>query len=101
MQVLFMMISSMEFRQIFLSKNSINKNKNGYGSYSFSESNYKAGNCGSGHKLTWDFVQGDVKYDAARKNMREPWIMPTFDQCYELVYNNNTIFHFLFFFYYF
>ena len=66
-----------------------NKNKNGSGSYEFSESNYKSGYCGSGYKLKDDIPQGNATYDATRKNMREPWMIPTKTQLRELV-NNTT-----------
>ena len=58
----------------------INQNKNGSGDYSFSESNYNAGKCGKGHTLTGDITQGDPNYDAARANMKEPWMMFTKEQ---------------------
>ena len=54
-------------------------------SYSFSESNYNAGKCGSGHTLSGDIPQGNATYDAARKNMGEPWMMFTKDQGQELI----------------
>ena len=66
----------------------LNKNKNGSVSYSFSEANYKAGLCGSGHTLSVDkrdIPQGDPTYDAARANMGEPWMMFTKDQGQELI----------------
>ena len=65
------------------------QNKNGSGSYSFSESNYNAGLCGKGHTLSSDIPQGSSAYDAARRNMGEPWMMFTYVQGRELI--NNTI----------
>ena len=64
------------FKEI-LYKNPIGKNKNGILSYQFSEANYNAGKCGQGHNLTGDIPQGNATYDAARANMREPWMMFT------------------------
>ena len=68
----------------------IGQNKNGSGSYSFSEANYKAGACGSGHNLTGNIPQGNATYDAATANMGSPWKMPTKDQCQELKNTNHT-----------
>ena len=59
-------------------------------SYSFSESNYNAGKCGSGHTLSGDIPQGNATYDAARKNMGEPWMMFTKDQGQELIDNTTS-----------
>ena len=70
-------------------KNSLTKNKNGSGSYSFTIENYGAGRCGSGSSLRDEIPQGDVRYDAARKNMGVPWRMFNYDQARELV-NNTT-----------
>ena len=67
-----------------------NKNKNGNGSYAFTQSNYNAGLCGSGHTLTGSIPQGNSTYDAARANMREPWMMFTKKQGQELI--DNTIY---------
>ena len=67
-----------------------NKNKNGTGSYSFSQDNYNAGLCGKGHLLRKDITQGDPTYDGARANMGEPWMMPTYNQGKELI--DNTIY---------
>ena len=61
------------------------KNKNGTGSDSFSQADYKAGACGSGHTLTGDIPQGNATYDAARANMGSPWKMPTGAQIQELI----------------
>ena len=66
------------------------KNKNGSGSYSFSQSNYNAGKCGQGHNLKGDIPQGNATYDAARANMGEPWMMPTKDQYQELIDNTTS-----------
>ena len=64
------------------------KNKNGNYSYPFSKDNYNAGYCGYGHALLYgDINQGDVNYDAARKNVGVPWMMPTKNQVSELKYN--------------
>ena len=66
----------------------IGKNKNGSGSYSFSDTNYAAGLCGSGHILweRWlDIPQGDPTYDAATSNMGSRWKMPTKHQGQELI----------------
>ena len=62
----------------------IGQNKNDSGSYSFSQANYNAGACGSGHNLSSDIPQGDARYDASRANMGSPWKMPTKEQCQEL-----------------
>ena len=67
-----------------------NKNKNGNGSYSFSSDNYNAGKCGLGHTLSGDIPQGNATYDAARKNMGEPWMMFTKDQGQELIDNTTS-----------
>ena len=61
------------------------QNKNGSGSYSFSENNYKAGICGKGHTLTGNIPQGNATYDAARANLDAPYKMPTNAQGKELV----------------
>ena len=71
-------------------KNQLIKNKNGSGSYDFSQDNYNAGLCGSGYTLKKnkrDIPQGDPTYDSARANMGEPWMMFTKDQVYELTRN--------------
>ena len=67
-----------------------NKNKNGNGSYAFTQSNYNAGLCGSGHTLNKDIPQGDPTYDAARRNMGEPWMMFTYNQGQELINSDNV-----------
>ena len=68
----------------------IGKNKNGTGSYSFSQANYKAGVCGSGHNLTTgDVPQGNATYDAATANMSSLHKMPTKDQYQELIAGTN------------
>ena len=68
------------------------KNKNGANNYSFSEDAYNAGTCGFGYNLTEnnEIPQGDPKYDAARANMGEPWMMPTHTQVLELRHRDNT-----------
>ena len=66
------------------------QNKNGNGSYSFSENNYKAGICGKGHTLTGDIPQGNATYDAARANMGSPWKMFTQAQGQELINGTNS-----------
>ena len=53
--------------------------------------NYNRGRCGVGYTLTGDFTQGDPTYDAARANMGEPWMVPTKDQCQELIDNTTSI----------
>ena len=68
----------------------IGQNKNGNGSYDFSEANYNAGKCGKGHYLTSDIPQGYDIYDAARANMGSPWRMPTKAQCQELIDNTTS-----------
>ena len=79
-----------EYGEYFSWGDTIGRNKNGTVShpYPFSKLNYNAGASGSGHNLTGDFTQGDSNYDAARANMGEPYMMPTEDQCNELI--NNT-----------
>ena len=67
----------------------IGQNKNGTGSYSFSDTNYYAGKCGQGYKLKSSIPYGDATYDSARANMREPWMMPTKDQLRELIDNTD------------
>ena len=67
----------------------IGKNKNGSGSYDFSEENYYNGVCGSGYTLHRDIPQGNATYDAATVNMGSPWKMPTSDQVKELINNTN------------
>ena len=68
----------------------IGKNKNGSGSYPFTEENYEAGLCGSGHNLTGDIPQGNATYDAARANMGSPWKMFTKTQGEELINGTNS-----------
>ena len=68
----------------------IGKNKNGSGSYSFSQANYNAGACGSGHNLSGDIPQGNATYDAARANMGSPWKMFTQAQGQELIDGTNS-----------
>ena len=69
----------------------IGQNKNGSGSYSFSEDNYNAGVCGSGHTLRdGDIPQGNATYDAARANMGSPWKMFTQAQGQELIDGTNS-----------
>ena len=55
----------------FKVKNPIGQNKNGRGSYSFSQDNYDAKKCGSGRDLVRDIPQGNVTYDAARAKQAE------------------------------
>lgn len=69
----------------------IGQNKNGSGSYEFSQANYFNGTCGSGHNLNKDFSQGDAIHDAARANMGSPWKMPTKTQCVQLISYTNYI----------
>ena len=38
----------------------IGKNKNGSGTYVFSQANYNAGKCGKGHNLSGDIPQGNA-----------------------------------------
>ena len=65
------------------------QNKNGTGSYSFSQANYEAGVCGAGSSLTKDLPQGNFAVDAARANMGSHWKMPTKNQCQELIDGTN------------
>ena len=69
----------------------IGQNKNDSGSYSFSQANYNAGACGSGHNLSSDIPQGDARYDASRANMGSQWKMFTKDQGQELIDGTNHI----------
>ena len=78
------------FQNLFY-KNPLSQNKNGTGSYSFSSDNYNNGVCGQGHNLTGDIPQGNAIYDAARANIGYPWVMPTKNQCKELLDNTNHI----------
>ena len=66
----------------------IGQNKNGSGSYSFSDANYNAGKCGKGYSLTGDIPQGNSTYDAATANMGSLFKMPTKEQCQELINYN-------------
>ena len=59
-------------------------------SYSFSQANYNAGVCGSGHNLSGDIPQGNATYDAARANMGSPWKMFTQTQGQELIDGTNS-----------
>ena len=68
----------------------IGKNKNGTGSYSFSEANYKAGLCGSGNTLTGDLPQGYAKQDAATANVGYTWMIPTQTQVQEIINETNN-----------
>ena len=69
----------------------IGQNKNGTSDgYAFSQANYNAGICGSGHTLTGDIPQGNPTYDAARANMGSPRTMPTRDQYQELIDNTTS-----------
>ena len=68
----------------------IGKNKNGTGSYSFSQANYNAGVCGSGHNLSGDIPQGNATYDAATANMGSRWKMFTQAQGQELIDGTNS-----------
>ena len=68
----------------------IGQNKNGTGSYSFTQADYNAGKCGQGYTLTGDISQGNATYDAARANMGSPWKMFTQDQGHELINNTNS-----------
>ena len=70
-----------DFTKYFSWGDTIGKNKNGSGSYSFSQDNYRAGKCGKGSSLKGDIQQGNATFDAARANMGSPWKMPTKDQC--------------------
>ena len=79
-----------EYGEYFSWGDTIGQNKNGYGSYSFSEDNYNAGLCGSGHNLTGDIPQGNATYDAATANMGSPWKIPTKEQCQELIDGTNS-----------
>ena len=65
----------------------LDQNKNGTGSYSFDDTNYKAEKCGQGHTLTEDIPQGNATYDAARKNIGSPWMIPNYTQIHELIIN--------------
>ena len=78
------------FTKYFSWGDTIGKNKNGSGSYSFSEANYNAGVCGSGHNLSGDIPQGNATYDAARANMGSPWKIPTYMQSYEMMSGTNS-----------
>ena len=68
----------------------IGKNKNGKGSYLFSQANWNAGKCGKGHNLTGDIPQGNARYDAATANMGSPFKMPNLTQCQELINGTNS-----------
>ena len=82
---LYRSLTRQSFKKYFSWGDTIGKNKNGSGSYSFSQANYNAGKCGSGHKLTGYFIPGNATYDAARANMGYPWKMPTQEQGQELI----------------
>ena len=68
----------------------IGQNKNGRGSYFFSQANYNAGLCGSDHTLTGNIPQGDTTYDAATANMGATWKMPTYNHADELINGTNS-----------
>ena len=78
-----------EYGEYFSWGDTIGKNKNGSGSYSFSRDNYNAGVCGSGHNLSEDIPQGNATYDAARANMGSSWKMPNRAQCKKLIDGTN------------
>ena len=67
----------------------IGKNKNGSGSYNFSDTNYNAGICGAGYYLNKPIPQGNISLDAARSNIGSPWKMPTITQSRELINGTN------------
>ena len=73
-----------------LYKNPIGQNKNGKGSYPFSQDSYYDGYSGYGHNLSSNIPQGDDYYDAARRNMGEPWMMFTKEQGQELIDNTDS-----------
>lgn len=94
-QTQFWFITFRSYWSEFSSKNPIGQNKNGSGSYVFSDANYNLGYSGHGHNLLYDLKsdipQGNTVYDAARANVGSPWMMPTKDQLQELIDNTTSV----------